>query len=1139
MTKSLLKNTFREIKNTKARFISIMAIIALGVGFFAGIKATVPSMYNLAESYCNTQNLMNFRLVSTVGFTDEDINAVKSTNGVSDVMPSYFCDIQTTAETGGNNVRLIAVPKKYKDNSELNQLVLKEGRLPKNKNEIVVEAESISAGKYKIGDKIEFSNIAGKTDVTTQINSLEYTVVGKVNSPLYISYQRGTTTIGNGKIKEFMYAPCENFAFERYTELYVRSNSLQKYETFSDEYKTASEGLSKTLETTANARCEVFNTDVIDKAKSDLDKAKSDFKTQKADAQNKLNSAKTEIENGQKTLDSEVKKAQQTLDNAKKQIENGTSEFEYSKANAEQKLAKAKTELAKKETELQNGFKEYNSSKKEFENKISSAQAEIDLNKADYNKAYGEFKNVQEPYLLSSIEQTKGKIAELNEALKSETDPDKIAELSYQLAFANGTLNELQTTYNSAVQKLDESKAQLDHAQNELNTQKQENEQKLKSSLAQLNFGKAELEKAKQELAIQEQNGKAQISSAEQELKTAQAKYDEGVSALNTKKSDGQNKLNKATAEYEKSKKDADKKFADAQRKIDDAQEKLDNLSSPTWYVFDRNKNPGFSTFSQNADRLGAVATVFPLFFLLVAILVCVTTMTRLIEEKRTEIATLKALGYGNFSIVLKFAIYSSLAGILGSIIGIAIGVLTLPFIIYNAYKIMYYIGDISLLLDTKSIILGISAAVLCTIAVTVFVCLKSLHSKPAQAMRPKAPKPGKRILLEQITPLWKRLSFTSKLTTRNLFRYKSRLCMTVIGVAGCTALIVAAFGLHDSFDKMTYDQFYTIYKYNAVVVPSEANTEQNLSYLEQEARKNGNIKDCMLTTQQELVIDFNGKQKTEDTYLAVMQRPDEVSNIISLHNRLSQEEYPLTDDGVLINEKLSDDLGIKNGDTIKLTLDEKTVETKVCGIYEQYVHNYVYMTPTLYKSLFGKEVKYQVLDIAFTDYSQQTTEKFSTEMLKHDDITAVVFTDSSIEDFKNMLKSLNMVVAVMIICAALLALVVLYNLTNINIAERKREIATFKVLGFNNQETSRFIYRENFVLLIIGIVLGLILGIFLSGFIVRTVEVDNVMFGRDIHLISFVYATLLTLVFSTLVSISTRFKIKAVDMIESLKSVE
>ena len=932
MTHSLLKNTFREIRNTKARFISIMAIIALGVGFFAGIKATSPSMYSLAETYYSENKLMDYRVISAVGFTEDDISEIEKLDGVESVMPSYYYDASLSADEGGQLIHLISVPKKYKKNDELNTLVTLEGKLPEKTDEIAVEGVGFNGSSHQTGDTIKFAELAGDAKVSDSLKSLSYKVVGKVQSPLYISYQRGKTKIGDGKLDEYMYINSSSFKIEKYNEVYIKADFSDKYSPFSDEYDDKSDELKKEIEKVAESRTKVFKTETLKKARDELEKGKKEYAKQKSDT--------------------------------------------------EKKLAKAKKEIDESEAAL-------------------SAQAAL-------------------------------------------------AETAYAAQADYGNANQL---------------------------------------LAQLEAGKAE---------------------------------------------------------YEKNKKEADKKLAEAEKKLKDGEKelkktekKLNSMSKSVWYVRNRDDNPGYDTFTQNADRLDAVASVFPLFFLLVAILVCVTTMTRLIEEKRTEIATFKALGYGNASIIAKFVIYSLIAGVTGSVIGTAIGVATLPFIIYNAYKIMYYIGDITLVLNVPIILMGILAAILCTTAVSIIVCAKSLRLKPAQAMRPKAPKPGKRILLERITPLWKHMSFTAKLTARNLFRYKARLCMTVIGVAGCTALIVAAFGLLNSFDPLTEVQFGEVFHYDAVVVPKDGGSEKQLDYLVKKAEKDEDVKRAMLCMQEEITIDAHGKHYSAPLTINVLSDTAHFDEIVHLQERESKNPLTLDDSGVMINEKYAATNKLKVGDTVKIKGKIGTAEAKIAGIYEQYINNYLYMTPKLYHELFKKQPVYNMLCVSLDEAKGDRADNFSSQMLSDNRIVAVTFMAEKITEFKNMLNSLNMVVLVMIVCAAALAFVVLYNLTNINIAERVREIATFKVLGFYNRETSSFIYKENIILTLMGIAVGLGLGILLTGFIVRTVEIDNVMFGREIYFTSYLYAAGLTMLFSLLVNGVMSFKIKAVNMVESLKSVE
>ncbi len=1034
-----------------------MAIIALGVGFFAGIKATAPSMYQLAETYYREKRLMDFRLVSTVGFAEEDIQAVAETEGVQSVMPSYFCDVMTTADDGGDIVRLIALPKAYQGSRTLNTLTVNEGRSVRRSGEIITESIEFANARHKIGATVTFAPLAGDNKLADLLNVSEFKIVGKAESPLYISYQRGTTTIGDGKIDEYMYISAEDFKLPRYTELYVKAAFSDEVSAFSDDYTEQAAQMKERLEALSHEREAAFVTEVIPNAEQELANGKAEFEAKRGEAESKLGDALDELNAGEEQYNTAIKEAEDKLAAAKEQLDSGEAALEAGEDDYAAGIAAGEQLLAEGAAQLAEGA--------------------------------------------AQLEAGKALLAEQLQAYQGDDAQTKTTR---------DTVDAVGSTQTAAGQ-------------------------------AQLFAGQAQLAAGKAEMLVQSLSGQLQLGAARQQLSAGKQQYEAGTELLKEQKKTGAQELADAREQYQKARDQADKEFADAEQKIKDGEAALKKLRDmkSEWYVFDRAANPGYSTFGQNADRLDAVASVFPLFFLLVAVLVCVTTMTRLIEEKRTEIATLKALGYGSGSIVLKYVIYSLTAAVAGSAVGIFAGINTLPFIIYDAYRIMFYIGNIELVPHMPSIVLGTLAAVVCTTAVSVIVCAKSLHVKPAQAMRPKAPKPGKRILLERIAPLWKHMNFTAKLTARNLFRYKVRMCMTVIGVAGCTALIVAAFGLLDSFQPLTHAQFNEIFKYDAVVIPKKEGTAQELGYLKASADKTGRVQNTLLALREDVTVRFGSKTSAEYTYISVPETADMPEDMLSLHTRADKTPLTLSDDGVLLNEKLASDFGIREGDRILLDAKNGSVSVRVDGIYEQYIYSYVYMSPQCYKTLFGKAPVFNMLQVTLTDKESATADAFSAAMLTDERIVAVSYMNQNVEDFRNMLNSLNMVVVVMVVCAAALAFVVLYNLTNINIAERQREIATFKVLGFFNRETSRFITIENIVLTLFGIAAGLALGILLTNFIIRTVEVDNVMFGRDIYPPSFLYAAGMTMGFSLLVNAVMSFKIKAVNMVESLKSVE
>ncbi|MGN1125957.1 MAG: FtsX-like permease family protein [Ruminococcus sp.] len=917
MNRTFFKNIRREIWETKARFISIMMIIALGVGFLSGVKSTSPSMINMAENYYSENRLMDFSLISPVGFDEEDINSVAENEYVTDVMPSYSCDVFTPLDEGDAVVRISSLPYSYKDNYALNTLDVVEGRLPKNEKEIVLDADTLK--DISVGDTLKIKKKSGDTEATDYLKSLSYKVVGKVRSPLFISFERGNTTIGDGKLKSFAFVKDSCFKPEKYTSLYVKT-------------KASDEGTSP------------FDNSYDNKIKDEKESL-------------------TKV--GEDRISHFVKEQQDSLDKK-------VAKFEKEKKTALNKLKEQETSLAESEEQL---------------------------------------KTAQQTYLMAGMDDS---------ALKPQ------------------------------IEQLEKAKKSLDKAKDKTNA-------KLKKT----------------------------------------------------------------------------------EDKLSDAQKTIDEFKGEGWYINTRDDNLGYSGFEENTQRVDNVAAVFPVFFLLVAILVCVTTMTRLIDEKRTEIGILKALGYNNGSIVVKYLIYAGSSGVLGCILGMAIGLPILPRVIYYAYKMMYHMPDITIVPDWGATILSICAAILCTVLVAVFTCQKTLREKSFQLMRPKAPKPGNRILLEKIPAIWKHFGFTSKVTARNLFRYKARFMMTVLGVAGCTALVLAAFYLHDSITGVVDTQYGEIYHYDAMMAVKEDKTKSQLTDLTSEIQGDSDIEDYMLYYNKSVSAKTDDSSVTSSLYLTVPENNEKFLEMVSLHNRKTGEKYSLRDDGVIITDKLSSLLNLKEGDTFTLDYNNERVDVKVSGITEHYLFNSIYMSQKLYNELYGENAKYNMIMAKIPNLTDKMERDIGNRYLENNDVAAVSFCSEFMNNFNKTIRSLDIVVLVMIICAGLLALVVLYNLTNINIAERKREIATLKVLGFYNKETSAYIYRENIVLTILGIIFGLILGIFLGYFIIITVEIENVMFGRSIRLLSFIWAILLTGVFSLMVNFLMHFKMKKIDMIESLKSIE
>lgn len=1157
MTKTLIKNTFREIKNSKARFISILAIIALGVGFFAGIKATSPSMINMANTYYKSTNLMDFRLVSTVGFDEEDIAEVKKTEGVTDVMPSYFTDVMIDFGGSGNAVRLISVPEKYEDNKLLNEIELVDGRFPEKSGEILVEKGNFSGEAVKIGDKIKINTHAGDTDLTEVLNTLEYTVVGVVSSPLYISYERGATTIGNGKLSAFMYILPEDFKVEKYTELYVKTEYSQgDISPFSAEYENAIEQVKKDLEDVGSHRSSVFNTDVIGEAQKEINDGWDTYNKEKENTNEKLKSSKDELNKAQKDYDDGIASAEQLLADAQSQITSGQEELNSSLKEYITQIENGEAEILSSAEQLAQARKEYENAKSQFDTAINSAQEEIDNAFYIYTQSYDVYYDRLRPYLLYEIEEHEANLKLINAdiaVLEAELEnvetatPDeaeKIAEIKVKLEalkIQKATVEDIIEQYNYtltiAEDALDYVRVQLEYAQSQLNAEKMAGELQFSDALAQITAGEEQLAQGKETLEKSKAEGSLMLQEAQEQLEKAKADLESGKAELESQRQSGQQQIDDGWKQYNDGVKTAQEELEKAKKKLEDAQKELDKISDAKWYVFTRADNPGYSDFEQNTNRVDAVANVFPMFFLLVAVLVCLTTMTRLIEDKRTEIGTFKALGYSNKSVLGKFLIYATLAGVIGSIIGLILGISVLPFVIYDAYKMMYSMPQLTLVVDWFSVVFGIIAALICTTTVAFVICIKTLKRKPASLMRPKAPKPGKRILLEYIKPLWNRFSFTSKVTSRNLFRYKSRLFMTVLGIAGCTALIVAAFGLLDSFNPMTERQFNEIFKYDAIIIPDTSGTAEELRDFYNIVLADDNISESLLVNHTSVSVEKNGIVQDKSTNIVVPENVETFKNLVSLRTREGNTPLPMNDDGVVITEKMAIVLGVGEGDSINLDYDGEKVSLKITGVTENYIYNYIYMTPQLFEKTFEDELEFNCTFAQLANGVEENT--VGEYYLEKDNVVAVSFLSSGIQEFNNMLDSMNMIVVVLIIFAGALAFVVLYNLTNINMEERIREIATIKVLGFYNKETAQYIYRENIILTILGALTGLLLGTILTRFVVVTVEVDNVMFGREIFFATFLYATLLTFFFSALVNVFMYFKMKKIDMVESLKSIE
>lgn len=1057
MKTAFRKNVFRQIKNTWNRFIAIFGIVALGVGFFAGLKATTPVMKMSADAYYDDCGFMDLRILSTMGLTQEDVDAIQNTEGIEELYASYSMDALVDFESGQRAIKVMS----YSDSTSINRPTLVEGRLPENDSECVVDSRMVDT-QISIGCVIRISD-ENTEDVKQTFARQEYTVVGRVSSPLYYSIDRGSTTLADGSLDGFIYIDAENFTTDYYTEVYALVSGASSLMCYDDAYDDFIAETKSRVESLAPERQQARYDEIYHEAKQQIDEAQATLDEKRAQADAELAQAEEQLQSGQ-----------QQIDDGYAALEQSRLEWESGKRELEQKQQQAQEQFAQAQAQLQQSQAQYDQSVAQYQELVLSAQQ-----------------------AQSAAEELKAQIDALTEA----GDMEAVAALTPQYEQAVVTVQTLQQTVTATEQSLAQAQQQLEQGKQELQQQQTAAQQQIDAAAAQL-------------------------EQAQQQIKTGQQELDQS-----------QQELSQGWAEYEQQKADALEQLAQGQAEIDENVQKLQDIEMPEWYVLDRNANVGYVGFIGDSEKIDAVAAVFPVFFFLVAALVCLTTMTRMVEEQRTQIGVLKSLGYKKSSIAFKYLVYANSACISGSLFGLCVGYIVFPTVIMKTYRILYTEIPLRLDFNIEYALISSIAAIVCISAATIWACVRELSEVPAELIRPKAPAKGKKVFLERIRPLWKRLSFTQKVTARNLIRYKKRFFMTVIGIGGCTALLLTGFGLSDSINGIVGKQFEDL-----------QSTDLMISIKSQASVDDASLNQFLTTEMSESVyirqttVDAVCGNETFSVYLVVPEDADKMNDFMTFRHRVGGESVTFPNaDGVLVTEKMASKLGLEKGDTFTLKSgDEEGVEVSVGDICENYVYNYVYMSADAYTACFGSQPEYNMVWGKYlSDLTPQQEEDLCQRALQLDQVEGVTSLSQTQDSVSDMLQGLNAVVVLIVICASALAFIVLYNLTNINITERIREIATIKVLGFRDKEVNAYVYRENVVLTVIGMVVGLVLGVFLHAFVIVTAEVDMVMFVRTISPWSYVFAALLTLLFAGFVSFVTYFSLKKVDMIESLKSVE
>lgn len=1154
--KALQKDTLREIKKSRNRFLSIVAIIALGICFFVGVKTTGPSMKHTVSEYYQNQQLMDMRLVSTYGFLPADVEAIKNTPGVATVMPSYSADVIIERGDKRPVIKMMA----FQRDQTLNQPVLVAGRLPENAGEILMEQPQedkgmgVSSHIYQLGEVIKLFPEVGDKALSESIKRDQFTIVGFVRSPQFVSIERGSTSVGRGEVDYYGFIPVENFAFERFTEVYLLSQaSVEGVKPYSDEYASAIVSLENKLEALGIEQLEINYSDIMDKAQAELDKGRvkyndgvAQFNAGIAQGEASLADARNQLVDGEAALSAgwdeyyfTIAQTQAQLDDARNQIVQGEAQLINGAATLKQELAAGEAQL---ET-LRQGISELKSGIAQMEAQDPSGQLpdlEAQLAELENQITQGERALANLKALQVGVE---GQIQSLDP-----TAPDyqeRLAALEAQLAEINSQIAGVEAGLSQAYAGRDQIQQGIDDIyafQAQLNG--------MRIQLAEL---EATLPQAEAALAQAKIDGENQLSAGWTKLADSKKQLNAGIAAFEAGKEEGLGTLIASQAKLEagwgeladgeaqlvQKRAEGEAELANAANELAKAEAKIGDLEFGKWYLFNRDDNPGYTSYGEDAQRIDNISGVFPLIFLLVAALVSFTTMTRMVEEQRTQIGTLKALGYRHYQIGSKFFIYALLAGSIGSAIGLIIGINTLPYLISSAYGLLYQVPDLVIAPPWLPIIVSCLIAISCTVAAAVIVTHYELKEHPSELMRPKAPKIGKRIFLESIPFIWKRLGFIEKVTARNLLRYKGRFFMTVIGIAGCTALILAGFGLQDAIFSMIPRQFENITVFDGYMALKNEGTLAEKADFKKMLDSDSRFGENMLAHQSKMTIEKAGTESGKAAYLFVPETAAKIDHFIHLQDRSSGEAINLEAAGAVLSEKVANSLGLKVGDTIRIYNDDESHEVVLGAITENYLENYLYLSPAVYEKAFGNPLMVNMAYVNIPDTNTDLENAIANEWLAKDGVVAVNFTGNIVKSSSDSLSSLSIVVVVMLISAGALAAVVLYNLTNINISERVREIATIRVLGFYDMEVYKYIFRENIVLSAIGIVVGLFLGVLLDGFIINTVETDIAMFAREIEPTSFIYSVVFTLAFTFIVNILMTPLIKRISMVESLKSIE
>ena len=1265
--RALNKDLFREIRKTRSRFFSILMLVVIAVCFLFGLRMAAPDMKASMDAYLDRQQLMDVHVMSTLGLTQADVDALAETEGTQSVEGFYTVD---ALASGGSGQDTLVVKAISLGESGMNAPNVPQGRLPQREDECLVEESLLLTLGLELGDSITLDAGTGIYEDTLAEDT--FTIVGVGKSPLYVSLSRGTSTLGDGSVSAIVTLNRSAYDLDYFTDLYVQVEGAEGLNAYEDAYEELIAGYTDHLEMIRAQREEARTREVIGDAQAEIDDAWQEYYDAKdeadqelADGWQELTDARTELDDGwadyaqgkadlaearQQITDGrkELSDAKDTLNQGERDYSDGLKEYQdgkkayedgltqYQKGDAQYQAAlkefeggdaqyqAALAEYQKGETAYADGLAQYEVGEAAYadglaqyeageaayaeglaqyqagEDAYSEGFAQYEAGEAEYSQGLAAYEEGLSQYEAGAQALEEQRQQLLEAGYDEETVNVLLAEQQQELERAKAELDESKAALEAGRAQLDESKATLDASRTELDESKaaleasrsqlDETKAVLEASRSQLDGSRATLEATRTQLdeaktvleatgaelaagkAQLEENGalladtkaalegskskldgaKTQVENARSQLDAGWKDYYSGLSDLDDAEqeardgeqalldayqelTDGEQAYADGLTEYNDGKAEAERELADARQEIEDGQREVDDIQPAEWYILDRTANMGFASYQQDAQRMIKLALVFPTVFFLVAALVCLTAMTRMVEEQRVEIGGLKALGYSKLDIARKYVGYGLLASVVGGVIGLVLGGIGIPWVIVTCWKVMYDYPGVTLTFSWPTAIACLLAAVACCTVAVLVAALAALRATPAALMRPRAPQPGKRVWLEHLPFLWKRMSFSQKVTARNLFRYKKRFWMTVIGIAGCTGLMITGFGLRDSIMDVVDLQFEQISPYAAILYTdedmSEAEEAELLKSLEQEETI-GAYTPCYLAA-----VTLESDSYSMDGNLLAVEQPEDLDGFWNFRDRLTREPVEMQETGALISEKTAELLGLSVGDTITVVEENQRGEIPITGIVENYVRHYIYLTKDAYAQAFGNRPADSQILLAYPHTADW--EGLGSRLMGLDGVTGIYYQKESRDMIRNQLNGVYPAVIIIISAAAALAFVVLYNLSSINITERLRELATLKVLGFRDREMRDYVFRENLVLTLIGMALGLLMGKWFHAYLITTVEVELVMFGREAHPLSYVLALALTVLFTLLVNLAAGRKLRKIDMVESLKTVE